>query len=241
MSSGMKISVEKYGKYLDEIKLINKLLSLDNCRMVDIGCGKADMTEAIANDGRGRSILALETDVIQHEENVKNIQDPNIEFVNSGAQYIPVDNDQYDVVFMFKSLHHLPVGEMGIGLDEVHRVLKKGGHLYVSEPVFNGDFNEILRIFHDEEYVRERAFCALESSVLSRQFELVTERHINTRICFETFAEFEERIVKATHSNNELSDVEYETVYEKYLINAINEKACFSMPLRIDLLQKPLN
>jgi SAM-dependent methyltransferase len=45
-------------------------------------------------------------------------------------------------------------------LAEVHRVLKPGGRLYCSEPVYWGSFNEIMRLIDDERIVREAAFAA---------------------------------------------------------------------------------
>jgi hypothetical protein len=47
---------------------------------------------------------------------------------------------------------------MDRSMREISRVLKPGGTVYISEPVFAGDFNEILRLFHGEQKVREAAF-----------------------------------------------------------------------------------
>ena len=46
-------------------------------------------------------------------------------------------------------------------LDEIHRVLRPGGVAWFAEPVFAGDLNEIIRLFHDEQVVRQAAFDAL--------------------------------------------------------------------------------
>ena len=35
---------------------------------------------------------------------------------------------------------------------------------YISEPIFAGDFNDVLRLFHDEEQVRQYAFGAIVDS-----------------------------------------------------------------------------
>jgi 2-methylisocitrate lyase-like PEP mutase family enzyme len=66
---------------------------------------------------------------------------------------------------MFKSLHHVPVPLMDQALAEIRRVLKPGGLAYISEPVFAGEFNEVLRLFHDESIVRREAFSAIERAV----------------------------------------------------------------------------
>lgn len=55
-----------------------------------------------------------------------------------------------------KSLYPVPMEDRG--LLGVHRVLKPGGLAYISEPVYAGGFNDIMRIFHNEKSVREAAF-----------------------------------------------------------------------------------
>ncbi len=55
---------------------------------------------------------------------------------------------------MLKSLHHVPVESMAQALVDAARVLRPGGHLYVSEPVYAGPLNEVVRLFNDEGKVR---------------------------------------------------------------------------------------
>lgn len=57
---------------------------------------------------------------------------------------------------MLKSLHHVPMPEMSQSLNEISRVLRPGGHLYVSEPVYAGALNDILRLYNDEGVLRLR-------------------------------------------------------------------------------------
>ena len=81
-----------------------------------------------------------------------------MKFDLAGAQQIPLDDGSVDIVLMFKSLHHVPLELMEASLQEINRVLKPGGLAYISEPVFSGDFNDILRLFNNEKKVREAAF-----------------------------------------------------------------------------------
>ena len=54
---------------------------------------------------------------------------------------------------------------MAQALGEVARVLRPGGHLYVSEPVYGGAFNEVIRVFNDEGVVRAAAQAALDDAL----------------------------------------------------------------------------
>ncbi len=54
-------------------------------------------------------MLALEVDQVQHAINAAIGDLPNVEFGLGGAEAIPAADASFDVAFMFKSLHHVPV------------------------------------------------------------------------------------------------------------------------------------
>ena len=147
----MEIAVEQIDISCPESEIYNHLLSLDGKHILELGCGSAEITRDIAASGAGRTVTALEVDEIAHEKNLQVTDLPNVTFALSGAQDIPLVEESVDVVFMFKSLHHVPLELMQDSMLEIRRVLKPGGLAYISEPVFAGDFNEILRLFHDEQ------------------------------------------------------------------------------------------
>ncbi len=158
----MKIAAEHISVNCPEAEIYNRLLSLDNKHILELGCGSAEITRNIATSGVNRNITALEVDEIAHANNLQITDLPNVTFALAGAQEIPLDNDSVDVVFMFKSLHHVPIELMEPSMREIRRVLKPGGLAYISEPVFAGEFNQVLRLFHDEQKVREAAFRAVQ-------------------------------------------------------------------------------
>ena len=234
----MKIAIEKIDKNCPESEIVNDLLSLDGKHILELGCGSAEITRNIATSGVNRKITALEVDEIAHEKNLQITDLPNVFFALSGAQKIPLDDESVDVVFMFKSLHHVPLDLMEASLHEIKRVLKPGGLLYISEPVFAGDFNEILRLFHDEQKVRQAAFNTIKKAVDEGLFDLVEERFFNSPMKFESFAEFENNTIKATHSSHRLDEKLYNLVKQRFEQHIGNDGAHFLMPMRVDLLQK---
>lgn len=233
----MKISAEQIDVNCPESEIYNHLLSLDDKHILELGCGCAEITRDIATSGTNRKITALEVDEIAHEKNLQITDLPNVTFGLSGAQEIPLEDDSVDVVFMFKSLHHVPISLMEASMREIKRVLKPGGLAYISEPVFAGEFNDILRLFHDEQTVREAAFNTIKNVVDDGMFKLVEERFFNSPVKFESFDEFENNTIKATHSNHTLDDDLYRLVKERFEQHACNDGAHFLMPIRVDLLQ----
>ena len=234
----MKIAIEQIDKNCAESEIVNDLLSLDGKHILELGCGSAEITRNIATSGVNRRITALEVDEIAHEKNLQITDLPNVFFALSGAQEIPLDDESVDVVLMFKSLHHVPLDLMEVSMHEIKRVLKPGGLVYISEPVFAGDFNEILRLFHDEQKVRQAAFNTINKVVDEGLFDLVEERFFNSPMKFESFAEFENNTIKATHSNHTLDEKLYNLVKQRFEQYVGNDGAHFLMPMRVDLLQK---
>ena len=234
----MKIAAEQIDTNCPESEIYDRLLSLDGKHILELGCGSAEITRNIATSGTDRKVTALEVDEIAHEKNLQITDLPNVTFGLSGAQEIPLEDESVDVVFMFKSLHHVPLELMEPSMYEIRRVLKPGGLAYISEPVFAGDFNEILRLFHDEQKVRQAAFSSITKAVDEGLFDLVEETFFNSPMKFENFAEFEDNTIKATHSDHKLDEKLYDLVKQRFKQHVGVDGAQFLMPMRVDLLQK---
>ena len=236
----MKISDPQADLTCDERDIYESLLPLKGARVLELGCGKAEKTLAIARLNAVASISAMEVDEIQHAKNLALTDLPgNVGFFRGGAEAIPAEDASFDIVMMFKSLHHVPLDLMPQAMAEIHRVLKPGGLAYISEPVYAGEFNDILRLFNDEKTVRAAAFAAVEQAVRDGVFELVCQKFFNTPGHFDSFEQFDERMLKVTHTRIDLSPELYATVRERFMQYMTPQGADFRNPLRVDLLRKP--
>jgi SAM-dependent methyltransferase len=235
----MMIRAQDDGPLQPEPQLFERLLDLDGKDILELGCGTAQLTRLIAETGTGRRITALEVDRIQHDKNLAVEDLPNVHFDLAGAEAIPLADASIDVVFMFKSLHHVPMETMAQAMGEVARVLRPGGLAYISEPVYAGEFNDILKLFNDEKVVREAAFAAVHSAVDKGLFELQEQVFFRSPVQFADFAEFEQRIIGVTHSEFKLSPETYGEVKARFALHQTAEGADFAQPIRVDLLRKP--
>lgn len=234
----MKLTTQKPVKTCPEPEVFESVLSLNDQNILELGCGDATLTRLIATTGKNRTITATEVDTIQHQKNLLIDDLPMVTFKLTGSEDIPAPENSFDTVFMFKSLHHVPVALMDQAIDEVKRVLKPNGLAYISEPVFSGHFNEVLRLFHDEETVRKAAFDAVKNAVESEKFALVDELFFNTPVIFENFIQFAEKVIGATHSQHNLSDKLLSEVEQKFNEFYSENGGNFLIPIRVDLLQK---
>lgn len=235
----MKINLNPITKICQEHEVFESALSLDHQTILELGCGNAALTRLIATSGDGRNIVAAEVDTIQHEKNLLITDLPNVKFVLAGGENIPSADNSIDTVFMFKSLHHVPLDAMDITLEEISRVLKSGGLAYISEPIFAGDFNEILRLFHDEEKVRQAAFEALKRVVDSRKLVLKEELFFNTAVCFDNFKQYSDQVIDVTFKQHRLSEELYGKIVWKFEQIFVRNEGRFLTPIRVDILQKP--
>ena len=219
--------------------LLPELIDFNNSNIVELGCGTALVTRKLAEAWPTANIIAAEVDVTQHNKNLAISDLHNVTFQLAGMESINVDDSSIDAVIMLKSLHHVPGHLLERGFAEVHRILRPGGQLYISEPVFDGDFNEILRLFNDEEQVRQSAFDATVKAVESGQFKLVSETHFLSKSVFADFAAFEERILNVTHSEFGIDDELHQKIKSKFKdFPDIDGSKVFMNPTRVDLLKK---
>ena len=149
------------GQVTDEIEFMRRVVPLDGARVVELGCGKAELSRRLLERGLVTSVVALEVDQRQHALNLASSAPPGLTFLAGGAEAIPLPAAQFDLALMLKSLHHVPVAQLNTAMAEIRRVLVPGGFLYVSEPVSGGDFLEIVRLFHDEGIVLAAAHQAI--------------------------------------------------------------------------------
>lgn len=234
----MKIADPTETTVQNEISLLLEEVPLRHARILELGCGKAEKTRAIAQSMLAKEIVAFEIDAIQHALNERTTDLPNVRFRHGGAQAIDEADASFDLVLMFKSLHHVPVEDMRRALDEIRRVLKPGGHAWISEPVYAGAMNGIMRLFHDEQRVREAAFAAVCAAVADGRFTLTKQLFFDAPTQFRDFAEFDARMIQVTHSNHRLSPELYRQVENAFAKHMTPEGARFLNPQRVDLLRK---
>ena len=214
------------------------LLDLKEAEIIELGCGAGEVSRAIAAAFPRASITALEVDALQHAANLAAPQLPNLTFAEGSAERIPVGDEGFDIVLVIKALHHVPADRLDRALAEIRRVLKPGGLAYIAEPVFGGAFNEIMRVFHDEEQPRLAAFEAVKKAVAKGGMMLTAEKFFFTPLHVADFADFERRFVQVTHSDPRMNKAQTEEVQKKLARHMSPKGADFKVPMRADVLQK---
>ena len=221
----------------DEWTVLDALVPLKGQRIIELGCGNARLARTVLEQFADSEWVGLEVDQRQHAKNVAAPQS-RLQFVAAGAQDIPFANASFDLAVMLKSLHHVPLPLMAQALKEIARVLRPGGHLYVSEPVYAGELNAIIRHFNDEGVVRAAAQQALDQALQAGDWTQVAERRFDVPVQFRDFADFEQRMMRPTYADHQLDEKKIATVRAAFEPHCSAAGARFTRPMHVRLLQR---
>ncbi len=222
-----------------ELEIMQRTLPPTGSRILELGCGRAWMTRLLAEQFSPQIIIATEVDRIQHEKNLLIDDLPGVTFEFGSATEISQSDATVDVVIMLKSLHHVPAELMDRALTEIARVLKPGGLAYISEPVYQGDLNDILKLFNDEREVRQAAFDAVTRAVDRRVLDLDQQIFFNSPGHYRDFTHFKQRMLNVTHTEHRIDDALHEQIRGAFISHMTKDGAFFLKPTRVDLLRRP--
>jgi ubiquinone/menaquinone biosynthesis C-methylase UbiE len=221
----------------DELELLAALVPLAGQEIVELGCGAARLARDLLARFPDSRVTGLEVDERQHAKNLA-VAQPGLRFVAGGAQAIPFPDASFDLALMLKSLHHVPLTLLGQALREAARVLRPGGHLYVSEPVYAGPLNELVRLFNDEGVVRAAAQSALDEALQAGPWQQVAERRFETPVAFKDFADFEQRMMRPTFADHRIDDAKLAQVGAAFAPHCGADGARFTRPMHVRLLRR---
>ena len=221
----------------DELTLLETLVQLQGARLVEAGCGAAPLARELLRRHPDAELVGLEVD---ERQLAKNLLAPaeRLRFECAGAQDIPFADARFDGALMLKSLHHVPMPLMDRALAELARVLRPGGWLYVSEPVYAGPFNELVRLYNDEGEVRAAAQAALDRALASGAWQPLAERRFALPRRFANFDEFEQRSMRPTFADHGITDEMVARVRALFLPHLGPDGARFEQPMHVRVLRK---
>ncbi len=221
----------------DELELLAQLVPLAGQDIIELGCGAAALVRKLLSRHPDTRVTGLEVDERQHAKNLAAPQ-AGLCFMAGVAQAIPFGEASFDLVLMLKSLHHVPKASLPQALHEAARVLRPGGHLYVSEPVYAGPFNEVVRLYNDEGEVRAAAQAALDAALRTGHWAQVAEQRFNMPVAFRDFDDFEQRMMRPTYADHRIDEAKLAQVRAAFEPHVGAGGAHFTRPMHVRLLRR---
>ncbi|GAC1352635.1 MAG: hypothetical protein NVSMB1_17480 [Polyangiales bacterium] len=115
------------------------------------------------------------TDVSEYAMERARKNAPSVDFRQCSASELAFDDQVFDVVTAFDVLEHLP--EVAAASKQIHRVLRPGGYLVASVPVYDGPLGWLVHALDKDPthlQKRPRRWWTDRTSPLNDCFELVT-------------------------------------------------------------------
>ena len=206
-------------------------------RVVDVGCGSGELVRWLR--GQGADAIGVECGEVMMRQAREADPDHPEAYLDGVGQDLPIPDASMDAVVMSFSLHHVPNEEMTNALREAHRVLRRGGTLYVAEPISAGAGHEVVSLIDDETEVRAFAQAALEKAP-SLGFELAHETAYASRMLLDSAETFAKRIVgidPRRAARMAERHAEFVETFER-LAERVDDKYAFDQQVRVKVFRK---
>ncbi|MBW1749674.1 MAG: methyltransferase domain-containing protein [Deltaproteobacteria bacterium] len=172
-------------------RIVEKILqhdSLENRRVLEVGCGDGRITALLA--GKPKELIAIDPD----ENKVNEAQEKvtGVDFQVGSGEDLKFSDKFFDVVIFTLSLHHQDSrGAIG----EARRVLKDDGVILVIEPIEEGEVEQLFALFNDEKEVKLQAQKAInESGLIIKRSEIFNAEWTfenKEELCLDLFGYYE--------------------------------------------------
>lgn len=216
-------------------KIAGDLLSREGSSALDIGCGEGKFTRSLARlFTRVKGIDVKDRKVAQAQA-AADAEGVTVLFETASGEAIPEGDASFDVVIFSNSLHHMHNPDRA--LCDAMRVLKRGGVLYIMEPVASGNYHDATCLVNDETQVRRAAYTALGRLNGAQEEHEILYRALRV---FDDFEEWRDDQIDRDARRKAMFDLQPEIVRARFMSNAHQEsgKLVFDQVFRVNLLRK---
>ena len=216
--------------------ILSKKIDFKDKVVLDIGCGNGWFSERSFSQG-AKNVFAIDPIKEQIEMAKKNSK-YNISFKVGFAEDLPFENNKFDLIFFFNSLHHVSLGMIKKALDEGKRVARDTGRMFIVEPLSIGTFNEILKLVDDESNIRAKAYYEISNfyqNTLAPNEEIFYEEKKE----FNQFSEFCNLLLSADPKRKDMIVKIKDKLIHKFnsLSKYTNNKYQFIQPMRMNIIK----
>jgi demethylmenaquinone methyltransferase/2-methoxy-6-polyprenyl-1,4-benzoquinol methylase len=120
--------------YKSSLRLVDRYLEMEKDNyVIDIGGGTGLIAKRIIDDVR--KVMVVD----QSGKMLGKIKHPDIPVLQGDGSILPLKENTFDIAIMIDAMHHIYKDNQRSTIDEVRRILKKGGMIFIIEPSYNRD------------------------------------------------------------------------------------------------------
>ncbi|MFZ5516062.1 MAG: class I SAM-dependent methyltransferase [Candidatus Zhuqueibacterota bacterium] len=145
----------------DSLSILPELNIYKNMRILDVGCRDGKLISTLASFLESSEFHGLDLAQGQIQKNQRRNKLKNLQFHCAPAEELPFENNYFDIITCTNALHHFP--QRVRALDQMYRVLKPGGELYILQGVRDKQWKERF-----EKILRQSKFIMPEKKYLPK-------------------------------------------------------------------------
>jgi ubiquinone/menaquinone biosynthesis C-methylase UbiE len=135
---------------------------VDGKRIVVVGCGEGRVVRLVSAAGARAVGVEANTQRLASARVVP--PEANETYVEGDGANLPFDDASASVILYFGTLHHVANDGQAQAVAEAARVLEPGGLAYITEPLAEGPYFDLLQPVDDETKVRANAYKAIKGA-----------------------------------------------------------------------------
>lgn len=172
----------------EHLNLILKCLNFaPKSKILDLGTGSGYLAFQVAQINRDNEVIGLDIAVrtlARNREKASQMKLNNLIFVDYNGINFPFENNEFDYVITRYALHHFP--NIDKTFEEISRVIKPGGMLFISDPTPNENDNirfvDTYMQMKDDGHVK--FYTKREFSELAEKYNFKLADYFNSEIRF---------------------------------------------------------
>lgn len=174
---------QKHKKYLpfkhitkpDCRTIIPEIELREELKILDIACGNGKLLFALAEIIKQFEFKGIDISEKMITRCKKRNKFPQIEFFISPADNLPFDDDYFDIITCTNAIRLFPQRVRAI--DEMHRVLKKDGILYLMDGISSKKWKRRLdKILRQTKFIRPRKKYLPRSAIFSKSYLVIAKK-----------------------------------------------------------------
>lgn len=155
--------------------IIPEIDLFDGMRLLDVACGNGKLIFSIARILSDCELCGIDESNSKIARNARKRSNSNIHFQAASADNLPYDNNYFDVITCANAIHCFPQKVRAI--DEMHRVLKNGGQLYILEGIHSKDFKQKFdKTLRQTMFIQPRKKYLQRSSIISKSYLIIAAK-----------------------------------------------------------------
>jgi SAM-dependent methyltransferase len=220
------------------MSMLERLVAPAGKDVVDIGCGGGALVRDLATAGARPIGIEISEDQLATARSRDG--GTGARYLVGRAEALPLDDGSVDIVVFMRSLHHVAPEHLEASLREARRVLRRGGAVYVAEPLAQGDFFALTSLVEDELEVRRAAQAALADAARVGLERAVTIDY-DVTVCLSDVEAFRARTVSVDPERAAVFDARRDEIASAFARLGTPGprpgERCFTAPMRADVLR----